>query len=420
MRLTITAIGRRGDGIAHHNGKRVLVPLTIPGDEIDALVESENRDGIRASVQTLITPSPQRQTPPCPHFGTCGGCSLQHLNEQAETDLKLSWLTDALAKHNITAPIKPMFHAPARSRRRADLAVVHTADGVMIGFHARRSHTVTAIPHCQILVPQLQDLLPPLAHMLETVLPQGKPGEVKLTATTTGPDVLLRLPLQKLDTSQRVDIAAWAQHHGLSRLMWHGIDDKAPQPEALFLGPMPAVVLSGAVVSPPPGSFLQASEASEAFMAQTVINAAGKAKQVADLFCGCGTFTFALAQKAKVFAVDGDGPALEALEGGIRQAKLSGRITTQKRDLFKEPLSALELNAYQTVVFDPPRAGAYAQVEHLSRSKVPTVVAVSCDPDTFARDAAQLIAGGYTLNWVQPVDQFRWSAHLEVVACFTR
>lgn len=339
--------------------------------------------------------------PFCPYYGTCGGCTLQHLGPASYDAHKRGIVEDALRYHKVQAQLGPMVAAHGDGRRRATLH----ARGKEVGYMAARSHDLVDIMQCPILVPALRERAPALTRPIAATIGDC---DVAVTATDTGLDVAIRsekrLKPEKLTTL--------AQRAGVARMSLNGEIVLQTQP--------PAVRMGKASVEIPIGSFLQATDMAEATLAALVVDGVGNAKSVADLFCGMGPFTLRLAERAKVFAADSDKAAIPALERALRFAKGLKPVTAKVRDLFREPMVPVELKDFDAVVFDPPRAGAEAQSRELAKSKVKTVVAVSCEPRTFGRDAAILIAGGYRLEKLTPVDQFAWSNHVELVGVFRR
>ena len=349
----------------------------------------------------LPDPPQDSATPFCPNFGTCGGCTLQHYGPASYDALKRGLVDDALRTHKVAATLEPTIAAHGDGRRRATLH----ARGQEVGYMAARSHDLIDITACPILVPSLQERAPALTRPIAATVGNC---DVAFTATDTGLDVAVR-------TDKRIKpekLTILAQRSNLARLSLNG--------EIVLQARPPVVRMGKASVEIPIGSFLQATAMAEASLAALVIEGVGRAKSVADLFCGMGPFTLRLAEKAKVFAADSDKAALAALEKALRFTQGLKPVTMKARDLFREPMVPVELKDMDAVVFDPPRAGAEAQARELAKSKVPVVVGVSCEPKTFARDAAILIAGGYRLEKLTPVDQFAWSTHIELVGVFRR
>lgn len=402
--VTIARLGHHGDGIAAMTGADpVFVPLTLPGE----VVSGEIAAG-RIETPRILTPSADRVSAPCRHFPACGGCALMHGSDAFVAGWKTHVIAQALAAHGLEAPIRPILTSPPRSRRRATLAGRRTKKGVLVGFHARRSDTIVPVEDCHVLAPALLACIGALEEI--TGLAGSRKGEMAFALTASEAGVDLRVTGGKpLDGPLRAALARFADR--FARLTW--------EDEPVFAADAPRQRFGAARVTPPPGAFLQATEAGEAGLLAAVREAVDGAQSVADLFCGCGTFALPLAEAAHVHAVEGDAGLLAALEAGARSTQGLRPVTTERRDLFRRPLTTEELARFDAVVIDPPRAGAEAQTRQLSEARVPRIAAVSCNPVTFARDAAILVGAGYRLDWVQPVDQFRWSAHVELAASLT-
>lgn len=423
IEVTIEALGARGDGLAKFDGRPVFVAQALPGERMRVRLLGARAGGRRGEILELIEASPARRAPPCPQFGACGGCSLQHLDDDAYVRWKRERVVQALARRGFhAAPVAPLVRIAPGSRRRAVLSAAVGGEGegtpvVRLGFLHRESHRVADLASCLVLTPGLVALVAPLRAALAPLMVGGERWSLTVSETEAGVDLCLaagRPPALR----DREALAAFAESHDLARLCWrHG--GEAAEPIAVR---RPPVVTFGRVaVTPPPGGFLQPSRAGEAALAALVLEAVpGDAARIADLYSGCGTFTFRLAERAAVSAFEGDATALAALDAAARRAGLAGRVSAQQRDLARQPLSVEELDPFACVVFDPPRAGAKAQAETIARARVPRVVAVSCEPATFARDARILADGGYRLTSVVPLDQFAWSGHVELVAVFDR
>ena len=380
--------------------------------------------GRAAQLLEILEPAANRIAPPCRHFSDCGGCSVQHLAEAAYLDWKRDIVVAAMERQGIAGSIVgPVIPTPPGGRRRAELAALRLRGkhgAVVLGFHARASHRIVDMSECIILRPALQNVVAPLRDALAQILEPGTGCDLLLTETPVGIDLLITTKMPPRP-KQSLAFAAFAETADLARVSWAsertGIEPVAQRRQ-------PAVDFNGVSVALPPGAFLQASAAAEQAMAKLVIENLGTLPpraRVADLFAGLGTFTLPLAAEgARVHAVDSAGEALGGLIAATGAAGFSGRVTAETRDLSERPFMAAELAKYQAVVFDPPRAGAAAVVRQLAGSKVPRVVAVSCNPATFARDAAALITGGYRLARVTPVDQFVYTGHVELVAGFVR
>lgn len=423
LEASIEGLGARGDGFASLDGRPVFVPFTVAGDRVRLRLTGTRAGGFKGEVLELLEEGPGRAEPPCPHFGVCGGCALQHLTDAAYARWKQGLVAQALARRGFSeVPVQPMIRIPPGTRRRATLAAARTETGVTLGFHGRESHAVVDLETCLLLTPRLMGLLPPLRQALWPLLQEGETAAVTVTETEQGPDLLV-VSAQAPGLAAREALAAFAQGQDLARLTWaaRAKAGEALAPEPVVLRRPPRLDFAGVAVEPPPGGFLQPTAAGEAALVELVLSylPAGAAA-VADLYAGCGTFTFPLVRHARVHAVERDEAALAALWSGARKADLAGRITVEARDLARAPVTAEELAGGDCVVFDPPRAGAREQAAEIARSSVPAAIAVSCNPNTFARDARTLVDGGFTLVEVTPIDQFPWTGHLELVASFRR
>ncbi|KQI70064.1 RNA methyltransferase [Loktanella sp. 3ANDIMAR09] len=392
--MTHLGLGRAEDG--------TLIPRTLPGEDV-AL-----RDDGSAQI---VTPSVDRVAPPCRHFKTCGGCALQHASDAYVAGFKQGIVERALSAHGLTPPFRTLHISPPQSRRRAKFAGRRTKKGAMVGFHARASDVLVAVPDCQLVTPALSAAIPMLEAL--TVLAASRRGEVALTITESlnGLDVLIGTD-QPLTDQLRLDLAVFAQNSGLARLTWNDETVVTIQSPAQSFGPVQ--------VTPPPGAFLQATADGEGALRDAVQEILQGADRIVDLFAGCGTFALDLATQAEVLAVESEAEMLAALDRGWRSARGLKRVTTLTRDLFRRPLEPDEFKGFDAVVIDPPRAGAAAQVATIAASGINRVAMVSCNPVTFGRDVATLVAAGFVVDWVQVVDQFRWSPHAEVVAQLTR
>ncbi len=410
--LAITRLGARGDGLTADGG---IVAGALPGETVSAVPE----EGGRLRLLAVRVPSPERATPFCPYFSRCGGCVIQHLAPAPYAAWKRGLVSEALARAGLDAPVAPLVDAHGAGRRRITLHLRRVEGRLRAGFMAARSHDLVPIEACPAAVPALARA-PAAAEALGAHLGDRKPVDVQVTASPAGLDVDLR-GYGPVEGALRQALIARAERLDLARLSNHG--------EVLVERRAPALAAGRARVVPPPGGFLQATEAGEVVLAAHVLAAVEgggrKVRRVADLFSGCGPFALRLAQGREVHAVDGEAPGLASLERAAKDAQGLGaqalrRVTVERRDLFRRPLLAPELAGFDAVVFDPPRAGAQGQAARLAESKVPRVVGVACDVGTFARDAATLVAGGYRLETVTPVDQFKWSPHVEMVGLFRR
>jgi len=408
--LKITRLGHRGDGVADTPDGPAYVPYTLPGETITAEPVAGHPD--RRHLLHIDKPSHERVSPTCKHFGACGGCALQHWSLAEYHLWKRSLVLEALAMANVVAPVGDLIDAHGKGRRRAVLHARRGAHDVLeVGFTAPRAHHIVAIDECPILAPGLAGALRAAWAVAETLKPTGKPLDIQATATDSGLDIDVR-GSGTLAAERFTALARLAEAHKLARITRHG--------ELVAQRSQPVLQVGRAQVPLPPGAFLQATAEGEETLARLVAGHIGKAKRVADLFAGIGTFALRLAEQARIMAADSDADAVKALERAA--AKTSGLkpVEVQQRDLFRRPFMSAEMKALDAVVFDPPRQGAEAQARELAKSVVPIVVAVSCDATTFARDAKILVEGGYRLDSVTPVDQFRYSHHVEIVAKLSR
>jgi 23S rRNA (uracil1939-C5)-methyltransferase len=399
----IERLGHHGDGIA---AGPVYAPVTLPGELVSGRLEGQVLRDVRVQ-----EPSENRVAPPCRHFKSCGGCQLQHGSDPFVANWKVGIVRTALEAHGLSAPFRPIETSPPQSRRRATFAARRTKKGAMAGFHARGSDVIIEIPGCQVLHPDLLAALP----VAEEFAVVGTSRKAALAVTVTVSDTGLDVSVEggkPLDGPMRAMLAQLCERLKLARLAWDGEEIATRRPPEQNFG--------GHTVVPPAGAFLQATKHGERVLQDAVLEAVGDARSVADLFAGCGTFTLPLAQGAQVHAVEGSAGMIAALDRGWRHAKGLKTVTSEVRDLFRRPLLPDELARFDAVVLDPPRAGAEAQIVTLADTGVRRIAYVSCNPVTFARDAAVLCSAGYRLDWVQVVDQFRWSAHVELASCFTR
>ena len=423
VELAIEGLGARGDGFASLDGRLVFVPFTQTGDRLRARLTGERGDSYKAEILELLDAGPGRAEPPCPHFGTCGGCALQHLSDAAYGAWKQALIAQALAQRGLhDIPIAPLVRIAPGTRRRATLAAARDGAKVRLGFHGRESHRVVDLASCLVLTPGLTALLPALRAALAPLLAAREVAALTLTETETGIDLLI-VSETAPNLADREALAALSEAEDLARLSWavRPVAGAAPEPEPVVVRRAPVLNFAGVAVAPPPGGFLQPTAAGEAALVERVLAYLPEdAQTIAELYAGCGTFTFPLARRGRVHAVERDEAALAALWAAARQADMTGRITVTGQDLARLPILAEDLDGGDCVVFDPPRAGAREQATEIARSSVPAAIAVSCNPKTFARDARILVDGGFTLVEVTPIDQFPWTAHLELVAKFRR
>jgi 23S rRNA (uracil1939-C5)-methyltransferase len=414
VELTTTAMGGQGDAVAEWQGKRVFVPFALPGERVRARLQPAAGGDLAASEVEILEPSPDRRAL---ETALCGGCALRVWAEPAYRGWKIDVVRQALSHRGFALPERfDSVFVPGATRRRAEFAARRQGDAVLLGFHARGSDAIVDRHICPILVPALGDLMAPLRAVLRQVLRDGDAADILATETLTGFDLLIACEATP-NAGQRAALAHFAAEHNVARIGWQS---KRGTPEPVVLLRPPQVRFGAVLVDLPMSSFLQPSAEGEATLKAAVLAMVGKSKRIAELYAGAGTFTFDLAQIGKVHAVEGSKPSLAALEQAAKRAQLGHRITTEARDLERAPLTFQELKNFDAVVFDPPRAGAKAQSEMLAKARLKRIVAVSCNPATFARDARTLVDGGYDLAAVTIVDQFIWSAHVELVARFDR
>jgi 23S rRNA (uracil1939-C5)-methyltransferase len=405
--LSIRALGAQGDGIADSDAGPVFIPFTLPRETVTADVQEG-----RGRLISVDVASPDRTAPKCPHYTVCGGCALQHLAEATYHAFKRDLVRDALAARGVATDIDPVISVAPRTRRRATLAAARTPSGFSFGFHGRRTHEIVPITDCAVLTPGLMAALPAIASLARIAAPPKGPLVVIATDTPTGIDVAFNGVGKWFAADDRMRLVQATLKSGLARISIDG--------EVALERSAPTLRMGAALLTPPPGGFLQATEPSEAAMVRLVTDAVGDARKVADLFAGAGTFSLPLAQRASVHAFESDAPSLAALSAAARKATSLKPITTERRDLFRQPLTKDELKRFDAVVIDPPRAGAEAQAANLAASKVERLAMVSCNAASFAHDMRLLVDGGWRIARVTPVDQFLWSPHIEIVAALVR
>jgi 23S rRNA (uracil1939-C5)-methyltransferase len=408
--LVIDHVGHRGDGVAMAGGINVYVPYALGGETVEAEHVPGHPD--RRRLIKVERASAERIDPFCLHFGSCGGCAIQHWEAEPYRAWKREIVVATLARAGIACEVAPLIDAHGLGRRRITLhARMGTHEVLRVGFAAANSHDIIPIDRCPILDPHLDGALEAAWAIAEPLIAVGKPLDIQITATDSGLDVDVR-GSGPLATALIAKLSAVAEQHRLARLTRHG--------ELVLMRTPPVVSIGAAQVALPPGSFLQATVAGEDALAALVVDHCKRGKYIADLFCGVGPFALRLAAKSRIAAFDSDAGAVAALQKAATSTSGLKPVKAEARDLFRRPLMPQELRDYDVVVFDPPRQGAQAQVTQLAASKIPTVVAVSCNVTTFARDAKILIDGGYTIEGVTPVDQFRHTPHVELVARFVR
>jgi 23S rRNA (uracil1939-C5)-methyltransferase len=410
-RLVIDHVGHLGDGVALIEGRSLFVPYTLSGEVVEVAAASAHHP-VRRQLTRIEQASPERIEPFCPHFGICGGCAIQHWEAERYRAWKHDLVITTLAQAKIDCEVFPLIDAHGKGRRRITL---HARKGIhdvlKVGFAAAQSHDVVPIDRCPILDPDLGGALEAASALTVPLIGIGKPLDIQITATDGGLDVDVR-GSGPLPASAIAALSQIAAKHSIARLTRHG--------ELVLMRQVPGVTMGKARVILPPGSFLQATVAGEETLAALVSQHCGRAKHIADLFCGVGPFALRLAEKSRVSAYDSNADAIAALQKAAASTSGLKPVRAETRDLFRRPLVVEELRDFDAVVFDPPRQGAQAQAERLAASKVPAVIAVSCNAATFARDARILIDGGYKIEGITPVDQFRHTPHVELVARFAR
>jgi 23S rRNA (uracil1939-C5)-methyltransferase len=409
-RLLIDHVGHRGDGVAPADGTAVYVPYTLGGETVEVAHVPGHPD--RRQLLAVERASPERIAPFCPHFGVCGGCAIQHWQPDRYRAWKRNLVVETLKQAHLDCEVAPLADAHGLGRRRMTLhARMGTHDVLKVGFAAAYSHDIVPVDRCPILDPGLNGALDAAWALAEPLIKTGKPLDIQITATSNGLDIDVR-GSGPLLANMIATLSRLAEQHRLARLTRHG--------ELVLLRLPPVIAIGAAQVTLPPGSFLQATTSGEETLAGLVAAHCRRAKHIADLFCGVGPFALRLATAARIAAFDSDAGAVSALQKAATATSGLKPVKTEARDLFRRPLMPQELRDFDAIVFDPPRQGAQAQALQLAASKVGIVVAVSCNIATFARDARILVDGGYRLEGVTPVDQFRHTPHVELVAKFVR
>jgi len=406
----IDHVGHRGDGVSLSTGEAVYVPYTLGGERVEVASVPGHPD--RRRLLAVETASPERVAPFCPHFGVCGGCAIQHWTGERYRAWKRDLVVETLRQARLECEVADLIDAHGKGRRRMTLhARMGTHEVLKVGFAAANSHDIIPVDRCPILDPGLHGALDAAWALAEPLAPAGKPLDIQITATDNGLDIDIRgsgpLPSKMIAALSRL-----AETHRLARLTRHG--------ELVLQRTPPTIVMGTARVTLPPGSFLQATVAGEETLAALAATYCGRARSIVDLFCGVGPFALRLAARAKIAAFDNDAGAVAALQKAAMATPGLKPVKAEARDLFRRPLMPQELRDVEAVVFDPPRQGALAVAKQLAASAVPIVVAVSCNAATFARDARLLVDGGYRIEGVTPVDQFRHTPHVELVARFSK
>ena len=419
--IRIDELGPKGDGISSSQRGRVYIERALPGETVRANIRRGDDGMLRGEIVAVVEASPHRVKAPCPHYDLCGGCTLQHADEGFYRDWKVAIVRDALKRKGLTPKTwrEPVFVPPATRRRATFNAHKHNGK-VTLGYFRRRTHRVTEIRSCLVADPAIMALREKLAPLLVPILTEGKDADIFIQMVGGRFELAITGPVGKKgkpDLPVREAIAELAHKADINRIAWRARERGERDDIEVMIERNPLTATFGALdVALPPLAFLQPTAAGEAALAEAVMEALPASGKFADLFAGSGTFSGPMLARGPVDAYESNAPAIRALE----KAKAALPLKAFRRDLEREPLKREEANRYDAIVFDPPRAGAASQAEALAASALDTVVAVSCNPGTFARDAATLVGGGFRLERLTPVDQFVWTPHLEMVAVFRR
>lgn len=411
--VTISRLGSGGDGIVAGTDGPIYVPFTLPGETV-AIARVKNH----GTVMSTSVASPERIAPACHHFGpdgkngACGGCSLQHASDALYHAFKRGLVVDALKAKGLTPEVAPLVVAHTGERRRMVFTVRKTEKGMLLGFNQASSHHIVDIDECPISTPGIVARLDAIRSIAAALAADSQGFRLTALETISGLDLAFEGIGKIGDKQRRAVTECVLSLRGIARVSHDG--------EILIEPQKPQIDFGGVLVTPPAGGFTQATKQAEEAMAALVLDHLGKAKRVADLFSGSGTFALRIARSARVHAVEGDEKALKALDHAARHTQGLKPVTIEKRDLFRRPMMASELKVFDAVVFDPPRAGAEEQCRELARSGVKKIAAVSCNPVTLARDLSILVSAGYRITGVTPIDQFLWSSHVEAVATLER
>lgn len=407
VRVHIERLGAEGDGIAVRNGQQFFVPGALPGEDASVCL-----DGTKVTSLEILTASPERTTPICKHFARCGGCRTQHMSPNLNRQWKRDIVVQAFAHRGLSPVVDPVASVPLASRRRAVLAARKISTGILLGYREEASHTIVDLAKCPVLSPAIVAALPGLRSIADILLDAGEATRLQITKASNGLDVAASKAGRKLSSVEFGKLAECANRIPLLRLR--------VGKELVYQQDVPFIKFANSLVELTPDMFIQAVPEAEHALVEHVTRAVEGARSLADLFCGAGTFTLPLARNARIRAVDSDAKAIAALTMATKATPGLKPVETLTRDLFREPLSRIELADIDAAVIDPPRAGAEAQTEMLARSTVPLIVMVSCNPATLARDARVLVDAGLAIERVSPVDQFAYSPHVEAVAVLRR
>ncbi len=415
--LEIEEVGVNGDGVSHHEGRPWYIPFSATGDVLNVRQTESRGRGFVGEIVDIQGASSDRIKPACRHFGTCGGCNLQHISAPALSDWKQGRIRQALEKAGLETPvIHPTITSSEHSRRRVEFVASKRKKGVMIGYHLRRSHQIFDVGDCPVLTPDLLSLVKPMRHMLSKIMPRNSQARLTLTRTINGPDLLISGTLTD-DLTMRETVAEFGHEAKLCRIAI--FDETEKRLEVIAAAKPPLIQIGDHQVALPPGGFLQATEEGQETLISLMLEALPSDAKILDLFCGCGSFTLPASDKARsVHGIEGDESRVNALRMTVNSQMLP--VSVETRDLFRRPLMPQEFLPFDTVVIDPPRAGAAAQITELAQSTIQKVIFISCNPTSFARDAKTLCDAGFNLGAITPIDQFRWSPHTELFAVLER
>jgi len=402
--LEITALGRHGEGMAEHESGRHFIPFALPGETVRATIS-----GKKAELDEVLVASPDRIDPFCKYFGQCGGCAVQHLKQDDYQNWKRGIVETALRHKQIDLPVEPLVDGHGTGRRRVTLHAQYIKGGVLCGFMKGASHQLLDLKNCPILTPELDNVTDVGRRLATPFASAANKINMQITATDTGLDCDVQ-GAGKMTYDAHVALAKVADECDIARISIDG--------EMALERRKPTIKMGLANVTPSSGGFLQATYAGEETLDQLALDYIDGAKNIADLFCGIGPFALRAAQKTTVTGYDNNEPAIAALSNAIRHTPGLKPLNAIVQDLFQNPVYHRDLEKFDAVIFDPPRAGALEQVREIVEAEIPKVVSISCDPASFARDAEVLIDGGYTLEKIIPVDQFKYSSHIEIVGCF--
>ena len=426
IEVEVVRISGRGEGVGEANvgpqnrsiRQPIFVAGTLPTERVVAKPIHSTGEGVTCQLSEIVISSTERREPPCDHFGTCGGCSLQHWDDAPYGEWKRNRVIDAVCRAGGSpSVVSQLFTALPGTRRRAEFAIRALRTSTIVGFHERSSHRIINIAECPVLQATLVELVNGLRKLGPSLLSVGELGRATVNVLDNGLDLMLALPQEpKVDGLQAM--AELADDLDLARVTT--IQRNSTTPVLIIERRPPTIHFAGIAVRPPPGAFLQASATGEQAIARAVLDGLEGAAMLLDLHAGCGTLTFPMLRLGRVHAVDGNQECITTIQDAANRSGITERVSTELRDLVENPLKEHELSKFDAVVFDPPRAGARAQAERIATQGPNRVAAVSCNPSTFARDAGILIGGGYRLDQVTPIDQFLWSPHVELVAHFIR